>query len=125
MFGKTTVVINSAKVVQDLLEARSAIYSDRPLNIMGGVLAQRKDIVFSISSQHPRFKMYRRLMNGGLSPKVALDYRSIQLEELHRFMRAIERTPEKFKQEVKRCVRGLFQVPEGNLRNPLPGTHVL
>lgn len=104
MFGKTTVVINSAKIVQDLLESRSSIYSDRPLNIMAAKLADRKHVVFNTSTQDPRFKIYRRMMNGGLSPKVVREYRPVQLEELHRFLRSLERTPQRFKQEVKRYV---------------------
>ncbi|KAF6748927.1 cytochrome P450 [Ephemerocybe angulata] len=102
IFGKTTVVIHSAKAVWDLLESRSALYSDRPVNWMGGEIAQRKLNVFSISSTNPRFKMYRRLMHGGLNPRVAKDYRPIQIEELHTFMKELERTPERFRQSIKR-----------------------
>lgn len=102
VLGKTTIVINSAKVVMDLLDSRSSIYSDRPFNWMAGHLAGRSNNVFSISTQNPRFKMYRRLMHGGLSPKVAKDYRPLQEQELHTFMKELQRSPENFRKGIKR-----------------------
>ncbi|KAJ2915605.1 hypothetical protein MD484_g4790, partial [Candolleomyces efflorescens] len=102
VLGKRTVVISSHKIAVDLLEERSSIYSDRPFNWMGGELANRKHNAFQISTTDPNFKIYRRLMHGGLNPRVSRDYLPIQTEELHTFMKELESKPQNFKQSIKR-----------------------
>ena len=102
MLGKRTVVISSHKISWDLLEERSLIYSDLPFNWMGGELANRKHNAFQISTTDPKFKIYRRLMHGGLNPRVSRDYLPIQTEELHTFMKELESKPQNFKQSIKR-----------------------
>ncbi|KAJ2930399.1 hypothetical protein H1R20_g6704, partial [Candolleomyces eurysporus] len=69
---------------------------------MGGELANRKHNAFQISTTDPKFKIYRRLMHGGLNPRVSRDYLPIQTEELHTFMKELESKPQNFKQSIKR-----------------------
>ena len=46
ILGRRFVVINSASVAEDLLDKRSAIYSDRPFPPMAGHLMRRKKSIF-------------------------------------------------------------------------------
>ncbi|EAU82679.2 OrdA protein [Coprinopsis cinerea okayama7 len=94
--GQRTIVLNSPKAVTDLLETKSSIYSDRPINWMAGELAGRKWNVFSISSQHPRFKIYRRLLHNGLNPRASKDYRAIQHSETMCMLKTLATNPEDF-----------------------------
>ncbi|KAF9256846.1 cytochrome P450 [Marasmius fiardii PR-910] len=66
IFTRRFIVLNSAKTVTDLLEARSNIYSDRPILWMYNELVGRKWAIFNISSLHPWFRKYRTLLRSAL-----------------------------------------------------------
>lgn len=67
LFGRRTIILNTWKTASDLLESRSKIYSDRPVAWMYHELVGRKLAVFNISSQHPRFPVYRRMLHSSLN----------------------------------------------------------
>ncbi|KAH9943928.1 cytochrome P450 [Amylocystis lapponica] len=67
--SKKTVVLNSLQAAFDLLDVRSSVYSDRPWSWSHNELAGRSLSVFWISSQHPRFRGYRTLLQSGLNPQ--------------------------------------------------------
>ncbi|KAI0047901.1 cytochrome P450 [Auriscalpium vulgare] len=71
------LILNTLPPVLDLLDARSALYSDRPFSTMYHALVGRAMAVFSISSLHPRFRRYRRLLHTGLSPRATSGYASL------------------------------------------------
>jgi len=62
LFNRKSIILNSGRVALDILDARSAIYSDRPVNWMAGELAGRKRVIFLTSFMDPRFKILRRLL---------------------------------------------------------------
>jgi hypothetical protein len=94
--------MNAAKPVLDLLEARSANYSERPKAWMLGVLAGREMAVFTVSSRHPRFKKYRRLLHSALNPRAVGEYRAIQMQETKTLLKGLIQTPENFVKHIKR-----------------------
>ena len=81
MHGQKVLVLNNYKAASDLLDGRSATYSDRPMAWMYKELVGRKLAVFNISSKHPRFRRYRALLQGGLNPRAARGYRAVQEEQ--------------------------------------------
>jgi cytochrome P450 len=97
------VVLNSAKAAIDLLESRASIYSDRPVSRMIQ-LAGRELSVFWISSVHPRFKRYRKILQSGLASQAVLDYHSVLKRQSISLMQALHREPEAFMQIIQRCV---------------------
>jgi hypothetical protein len=59
-------------------------------------LVNRKLAVFNISSQNPRFKEYRKVLNNGLNSRSTKSYNIILEEERLRLMRALVATPTEF-----------------------------
>lgn len=104
LFNKETIVLNSSKAVLDLLESRSAIYSERPTFWMAGELAGRKYGVFAASFSDPRHKSMRRLLQQGLNSRAAKSYRPIQLQETSVLLRGLKDNPKEFAAHVRRFV---------------------
>lgn len=97
IYSKRFVVLNTAKATTDLLESRSLIYSDRPVDHwMYLELVNRKLAVFNISSQNPRFKEYRKFLNTGLNSRATNSYNIILEEERLKLLRALAETPADF-----------------------------
>jgi len=95
-------MLNSGKAALDLLESRSAIYSDRPFAWMFGELIGRKFSIFMTSFFDPRFKKYRRMLQSGLNPRAVQSYRHIQEEELRVLLKNLAEKPESFSKHVRR-----------------------
>ncbi|KAF9461984.1 cytochrome P450 [Collybia nuda] len=101
-FNTRFLVLNSSKTALDLLETRSAIYSDRPRAWMLGVLAGRESAVFTVSFSHPRFKIYRKLLHSGLNVRAVREYSAIQMQETKTLLKGLVQTPENFVAHIKR-----------------------
>lgn len=104
VFNDKTIVLNSGKAALELLESRSAMYSDRPTLWMAGELARRKWTVFWISFSDPRFKAYRRLLQYGLNSRASKTYRPIQYQETQVLLKGLANSPEDFTAHVRRYV---------------------
>lgn len=96
------LVLNTLKVALDLLESRASLYSDRPMAWMYKELVGRKLAVFNISVKHPRFKIYRKLLQSGLNQRATRTYRAIQEEETKILLRGLARSPEQFVSHIRR-----------------------
>lgn len=102
VFRKKTIILNTGKAVLDLLESRSAIYSDRPETSPFNTLIGSGLSVFSISSHHPRFKIYRKLLHSGLNPRAVQTYRPIQEQETRTFLQGLLNSPQNFVSHIRR-----------------------
>jgi len=102
VFGNETIVLNSGKVALDLLDSRSAIYSDRTTAWMGGELAGRKYSVFITPFTDPRFKILRSLLQTGLNPRASKTYRPIQTQEVQILLKGLLKSPEDFRGHMRR-----------------------
>lgn len=102
VYNRRTVVLNTYKAAADLLDVRSSIYSDRPFTWFYGELVGRKMNVFQMSSQNPRFKVYRRTLNSGLNPRAVQGYRDLQVQEVHVLLRGLATSPEDFLAHLRR-----------------------
>src|SRR6266571_4166924 len=96
------VFLNSAQAALDLLDSRSSVYSDRPVMWMAGELAARKLSVFRTQFTDPRFKVLRRLLQGGLNPRASRSYRPIQIEETQVLLNALVDSPQDFAAHIRR-----------------------
>ncbi|TFY71146.1 hypothetical protein EVG20_g1841, partial [Dentipellis fragilis] len=108
LFSKPVVILNSASAVLDLLDARSQQYSDRPTNYFAKELCGRKNTVFGLSSQHPRFRRYRRLMHEGLNPRATRSYACIVEDENRILLRGLRDRPGEFIKDVRRNAGGVI-----------------
>lgn len=105
-FGQTTIILNTGKAATDLLESRSALYSDRPVWVMGA-LAGRARSAFHIPYDHPRFRSYRKMLHSGLNPRITRSYRPIQEHELTNLLKNLSETPENFISHLRRNAAGM------------------
>ncbi|KAF8143725.1 cytochrome P450 [Mycena galopus ATCC 62051] len=102
IYNRLTFVLNKHTAVHELLERRAAIYSGRPMSWMFNVICGRGDAVFNISGLHPRHKIYRRLLQGGLNTQAVKEYSSILEDEMDILVRALGQTPAQFEQHIRR-----------------------
>ncbi|KAJ7698173.1 cytochrome P450 [Mycena olivaceomarginata] len=105
VFHRTEIILNSAKAATDLLDARSLIYSDRPPSRMG-TLAGRARSIFLLSSAHPWFPRYRKMLHAGLSRRAAQAqaWRPAQELQLGVLIRRLAEKPEAFVGLIKTCI---------------------
>ncbi|KAF8596887.1 cytochrome P450 [Ceratobasidium sp. AG-I] len=89
-FGTTIVVLNNAEDATNLLEKRSAIYSDRACPPM---LAEQSLMDWggfgSLVGYNDRWRKYRRLMNPWLHKKAPDNFRPSQTEEARFFLQRL------------------------------------
>ncbi|OAX32518.1 cytochrome P450 [Rhizopogon vinicolor AM-OR11-026] len=108
VFGRKFIVLNTLKAANDLLESRSNIYSDRPMACMYKELVNRGMAVFNVSSQHPRFKVYRRLLNTSLNARAVGRYDGILYDERLILLRGLATEPEAFIRHLRRVSGGVI-----------------
>lgn len=102
IFNRRVIVINTYKAVTELLDGRSNIYSDRPQAWMLKEVIGRKWAVFNISSQQPRFKMYRKVLHTGLNSRAVRGYYPLFKQEARALLGRLQETPERFIEHVRR-----------------------
>jgi hypothetical protein len=69
---------------------------------MAGELAGRKSSIFRTSSIDPRFRVLRRLLQDGLNPRAAKNYRPIQMKEARVLLKALAEHPDDFLAHIRR-----------------------
>jgi len=103
VFNKRYVVLNSAKAAVDLLEARSSIYSDRPvLWMQSEALGDRQNAVFNMSSLDPRFRQYRKQLHSGLNSRATQTYLPLIEQERQNFLNGLATAPLNFISHTRR-----------------------
>lgn len=105
LLNRRIIVVNTIKAITDLLQSRASIYSDRPFSWMLHELLNRKLTLFGISSDNPRFKIYRRLVQTGLNPRAVQSYREILERERNILLRNLEsKSSQNFVSYIKQYV---------------------
>jgi cytochrome P450 len=102
MLGKQRVVVlNSPRVVRDLIDARSNNYSSRPGNYVG------QDLISGgyrlvLMPYADEWRLARKMVHSLLNVKTAVDYIPFQELELRQMLADMVRTPEKYHDHVRR-----------------------
>ncbi|KAI0326110.1 cytochrome P450 [Cubamyces sp. BRFM 1775] len=84
VLGQTLVVIHSLAAATDLLDKRSAIYSDRPTSVLAEVIGWTKMFVFK--EYGDGWRSERRLLWRYFQPNTVNQYRAAQQREARRFL---------------------------------------
>ena len=85
-----------------MLDKKSAIYSDRPVLLMGGELVGWKNTMVLLP-YGDRFRRYRRLFHNLIGNRTAVKrFRPSQHIETRRFLRQILLSPNEFSDHVRR-----------------------
>ncbi|OCH88084.1 O-methylsterigmatocystin oxidoreductase [Obba rivulosa] len=82
--GQSMVVLNTAKAASDLLEARSANYSDRSHSIMPSFLGQDWNMGFLLYG--PRWRKHRRAIHQYFNTGVIHRYQPVQLQKARQLL---------------------------------------
>ncbi|KAF7424559.1 hypothetical protein PC9H_009866 [Pleurotus ostreatus] len=81
LLGRHIIVLNSKEAAYDLLDKRSALYSDRPDMIVWGLLGWSTTLTFLPYGDH--FRRHRKLVHSHLMSGACKQYQPMQLENAH------------------------------------------
>ncbi|KAI0066603.1 cytochrome P450 [Artomyces pyxidatus] len=99
ILGKVIVILHSNEAARELLDKRAAIYSDRP-SIPFWELMNWTWLLFVIPYSQ-RWRIRRRMLDRGLRPSAALQYRPMQKQKVHYFLKQLLVRPEGFRRHLE------------------------
>ncbi|KAJ7890886.1 putative monooxygenase [Mycena olivaceomarginata] len=94
-FGRPVVLLNSRKVAKDLLEHRSAIYSDRP-HLLSGF-----DKAFVLQQHNDDWRLQRKIVSQDLSPRMVPRYHTFLESAARHLARDVIQDPSRLTHLVK------------------------
>ncbi|KAI1795388.1 cytochrome P450 [Ganoderma leucocontextum] len=114
LFRTPAIVLNSLESARELLDKRSAKYSDRTRAVLLAELIGH-DLSLPFLRYGERFRKHRRWMHDAVGSKASLlKYRPIQIREAHLLLRNLLETPDNFIEHVYRYVAGtLLEITYG------------
>ncbi|KAJ8693265.1 hypothetical protein PTI98_010503 [Pleurotus ostreatus] len=89
VLGRSIIVLDSHQVAIDLLEKRSALYSDRPRFLVFDLMGWDPDVVFMSYGQ--RFRKHRKLFHAYFMQKSCLQFQPVQLHNAHLLVHGLMR----------------------------------
>ncbi|KAI0714193.1 cytochrome P450 [Cerioporus squamosus] len=99
VLGQSVVILSSYEAACELMEKRSANYSDRPRSVM--VNLTNLDWIFVFKNYGPEWRRYRRALHNQFLPAMVLRYQAIQREATRNLLRNLLETPEQFSYHIK------------------------
>ena len=107
MMGQPLVVVNSHKVAVDLLDKRSAIYSDRPQMPSAEIIGYTN--VLPLMQYGDRFRDLRRMYGSALGSRSLVErFAPLQEASAHRFLYRLLTDPADFVNHIKLYGFSLF-----------------
>lgn len=101
LFGQPMVVLHTLEAARDLLEKRSAIYSDRPRFVLFSEL-----MGWEAASTHvhygPRFRKHRRFIQQTFNQRAVTALRPLQEEETLKLLIGLTHSPGRISQHLRR-----------------------
>jgi len=102
VLGQDTIILNSSKAAFDLLDKRSAIYSNRPVLTMGGEMVGWNQIL-SLAQYGPRFREARKFVNRFVGTRASMDnFAPLQERETAKFLVRVMADPGSLVQQVRK-----------------------
>ncbi|OCH86925.1 cytochrome P450 [Obba rivulosa] len=92
--GKSVLVVNSLKAMDELLEKRAKKYSDRPVLIFGNLAGFNR--IFAMCDYGEEWRAQRKLAHASLSPAAVKDYAIMQEDVAVGLVKDLLKTPEDF-----------------------------
>ncbi|EJF63527.1 cytochrome P450 [Dichomitus squalens LYAD-421 SS1] len=97
--GQAMVILGTPRAVFQLLEKRSANYSDRPQSPMFDLIGWEWDFGFMAYGQ--TWRKHRRLFWQHFHPGVISKYHGIQVDVSHRFLSKLYTSPERLEEHIR------------------------
>ncbi|GJE86654.1 cytochrome P450 [Phanerochaete sordida] len=104
--GHIFMLLNSRKAIADLLDARSAIYSDRPSMVMCTDLVGWTGTVV-LANNTPRFRNCRKLLRKGLGPSAAQSFIPFLNRQSAFYLENLQKRPDAFTDIFKRTAAAI------------------
>jgi cytochrome P450 len=102
IFGQPVILISSAKVVEDLLEKRSLIYSNRPALIFAGEIVGWSNAIGLLQYGH-KFREFRKHMSRLIGTKAAMErFNPLMEHETEKFLVRVLADPSSFSDQIRR-----------------------
>ncbi|KAH9934347.1 cytochrome P450 [Fomitopsis serialis] len=99
-FGRSIVILNSRKAVFDLLEKRSAIYSDRPRSVLAGEMIGYAE--FTVMCRYgSRLKDSRKIISSLISPRTLPEINAIQEGQAQLLLPRLLNAPDEFLTHIR------------------------
>ncbi|TFY83608.1 hypothetical protein EWM64_g398 [Hericium alpestre] len=105
VFGQHTIIINSKKAAQDLLEQRSAIYSDKLQTTMISLTGWDFSIVFLPYAD--KWRAYRRVFQRLFRESAISEYQPLQKTNVESLLRALYAQPNDVTETVRTNIAAL------------------
>ncbi|KAM5544308.1 hypothetical protein V8D89_001968 [Ganoderma adspersum] len=99
VLGQDTIVLGSLKAARDLLDKRSANYSDRPTSVMVQLVGY--DWLFALMNYGQRWRQHRRAVHPTMTPDVVLQYQAFQLDAARNLLRLFLQDPQELSSHIK------------------------
>ncbi|RPD64505.1 cytochrome P450 [Lentinus tigrinus ALCF2SS1-7] len=99
VLGQSVVILGSYEAACELMEKRSANYSDRPHSVM--VNLTNLDWIFVFKNYGLEWRRYRRAFHNQFLPTMVVRYQAIQQEVTHNLLRNLLEAPERFSYHIK------------------------
>ncbi|KAG1745676.1 cytochrome P450 [Suillus lakei] len=101
VLGRHIIVLNSVKTTMEMLDNKSALYSDRPVLPMGGELVGMKDSL-PFLPYGDRFRRHRKNFHRVIGSRAAVDaYNEIEEVETRRFLKRVLAKPDELQEHIK------------------------
>lgn len=102
ILGQDMVILNSSKAAVDLLDKKSAIYSDRPVIMMcGEIIGWNKSL--ALTQYGPRFREFRKFMSKLMGTRASMDkFTSLQEREMTKLMARVVADPKSRERQVRK-----------------------
>ena len=102
LLGQDTIIINSSKAATDLLDKRSATYSNRPILTMGGEIVGWNRSM-GLSQYGPRFREYRKFVNKVIGTRASMENLApLQEREMVKFLARVTADPGSLAKQIRK-----------------------
>lgn len=102
VLGQQMIILNSSKAAIDLLDKRSATYSDRPVIMMcGEIVGWNKSL--ALTQYGPRFREFRKYMSKLFGTRATAEkFEPLQEKETAKFVARVMADPGSLVQQIRK-----------------------
>jgi len=96
------IILNSSKAAFDLLDKRSATYSNRPILMMGGEIVGWNRAL-GLTQYGPRFREYRKFMSRFVGTRASMEnFALLQERETAKFVARVMADPGSLVEQIRK-----------------------
>ncbi|KAJ7228990.1 cytochrome P450 [Mycena pura] len=108
VLGQTLVIVGGTKVAVDLLDKRSAVFSDRPVCTMGGELVGWKNTLVLLP-YGDRLRRFRRLFHSIIGSRTSMkQFHPVEELETRRFLRRVLAKPADLPNHIRKTAGAII-----------------